>query len=56
MPTAPIDDDGTVLYFEDTGPPENQTSYTTIVLIHGLIFHSGTWARQDLKLFNNSSL
>lgn len=41
MPTLPIDDAGNVLYFEDSGPPPNASIYTTIVLIHGLIFHGG---------------
>lgn len=41
MPTIPVDENGTVLYFEDTGPPPSVTLYTTIILIHGLIFHGG---------------
>lgn len=41
MPTLPVDENGTVLYFEDTGPLQDQLNYTTIVLIHGLIVHSG---------------
>ena len=40
MPTAPVDDAGNVLYYEDTGPVDGQ-AYTTVVLFHGLIFHGG---------------
>ena len=39
MPTLPADDKGTVLYYEDSGAPENAKSYVTIALVHGIIFH-----------------
>lgn len=42
MPIAPVNDDGAVLYYEDTGAPSQSTDYTTLALVHGLIFHSGT--------------
>ncbi|OJT12824.1 hypothetical protein TRAPUB_10659 [Trametes pubescens] len=42
MPTAPVDDKGTVLYYEDSGAPPGSTNYITVVLIHGTCFHSGT--------------
>lgn len=41
MPTAPVNDAGAELYFEDTGPPTGVAQYTTLVLIHGTGFHSG---------------
>lgn len=40
MPEAPVSD-GTVLYYEDTGVPEESSDYLTIILIHGLSFHGG---------------
>lgn len=42
MPIAPVDDKGTVLYYEDSGAPTGSTDYITVVLIHGTCFHSGT--------------
>lgn len=42
VPTAPVDDSGTVLYYEDSGAPAGSTDYITVVLIHGTCFHSGT--------------
>ncbi|KAI0337254.1 hypothetical protein BDW22DRAFT_1364336 [Trametopsis cervina] len=45
MPQAPVDDAGAVLFYEDSGAPPNSTEYTTIVLVHGMIFHSGTFHR-----------
>lgn len=41
MPAAPVDDNGTVLYFEDTGAPHGASTYLTVVLLHGLLFHGG---------------
>ncbi|OJT12830.1 hypothetical protein TRAPUB_10665 [Trametes pubescens] len=43
MPTAPVDDNGTVLYFEDSGAPSGSTDYTTLVLVHGTCFHSAVY-------------
>ncbi|KZV67876.1 hypothetical protein PENSPDRAFT_687746 [Peniophora sp. CONT] len=39
MPTAPVDNQGTVLFYEDTGPLEGK--YLTIVMVHGSGFHHG---------------
>ncbi|KAJ3555733.1 hypothetical protein NM688_g2410 [Phlebia brevispora] len=39
MPVAPLDENGTVLYYEDSGAPDASTDYLTIVLVHGMIFH-----------------
>lgn len=41
MPFAPADDKGTQLYYEDTRAPAASTTYTTLVLFHGAVFHSG---------------
>ncbi|KAI0632495.1 Alpha/Beta hydrolase protein [Trametes polyzona] len=43
MPTAPVDDKGTVLYYEDTGAPSGSSDYITLVLIHGTCFHSAIY-------------
>ncbi|TFK90762.1 alpha/beta-hydrolase [Polyporus arcularius HHB13444] len=45
MPVAPVDDRGTVLYYEDTGPPPDSTAYTTLVLVHGASFHGASFRR-----------
>ncbi|VDC00131.1 unnamed protein product [Peniophora sp. CBMAI 1063] len=37
MPTAPVDDKETVLFYEDTGPQDGQ--YLTVVMVHGSGFH-----------------
>lgn len=42
MPVAPVDANGDiVLYYEDSGAPDTQETYVTVVLIHGAVFHSG---------------
>ncbi|KAH9830742.1 Alpha/Beta hydrolase protein [Rhodofomes roseus] len=43
MPLAPIDDNGTQSYFEDTGAPVGSTDYTTLVLIHGALIHGASF-------------
>ncbi|CCM05546.1 uncharacterized protein FIBRA_07773 [Fibroporia radiculosa] len=43
MPTAPVDQNGTVLYFEDSGAPSSSDDYTTVMILHGAIFHCGTF-------------
>ncbi|PIL22932.1 hypothetical protein GSI_15628 [Ganoderma sinense ZZ0214-1] len=40
MPTAPVDQHGSVLYYEDSGVPGTSTDYVTLVLVHGTCFHS----------------
>lgn len=42
MPTIPVNDDGAVLYYEDSGPPEGVTDYTTVIILHGFVYHGGT--------------
>lgn len=42
MPLAPVDDNGTVLFYEDSGIPDVNRAYTTLVLIHGITYNSGT--------------
>lgn len=44
MPTAPVDNKGNVLYYEDSGEPAGSADYVTLVLIHGMCFHSGTFS------------
>ncbi|KAI0732396.1 hypothetical protein C8Q72DRAFT_818612 [Fomitopsis betulina] len=39
MPLAPIDNKGTQLWYEDSGRPWASPRYTTLVLIHGGVFH-----------------
>lgn len=41
MPILPVNDDGALLYYEDSGAPPGSRDYHTIFLIHGFIFHSG---------------
>lgn len=41
MPLAPVNDEGVVLYYHDTGVPGNRTDYVTLIIIHGTIFHGG---------------
>ncbi|CDO70848.1 hypothetical protein BN946_scf184801.g41 [Trametes cinnabarina] len=43
MPTGPVDDEGTALYYEDSGAPAESTDYVTVVLIHGTCFHSAVY-------------
>ncbi|KZT27512.1 hypothetical protein NEOLEDRAFT_1130479 [Neolentinus lepideus HHB14362 ss-1] len=44
MPLALVDDHGTQLYYEDSGAPLSST-YTTLFLIHGAVFHSAIFQR-----------
>ncbi|KAH9948846.1 Alpha/Beta hydrolase protein [Amylocystis lapponica] len=44
MPIAPVSKDAS-LYYEDSGVPTGSTTYTTLVLIHGAVFHGGTFRR-----------
>ncbi|KZT68307.1 alpha/beta-hydrolase [Daedalea quercina L-15889] len=43
MPLAPIDDQGTHYYYEDTGAPPGSADYTTLVLIHGALIHGASF-------------
>ncbi|KAI1794800.1 hypothetical protein LXA43DRAFT_87606 [Ganoderma leucocontextum] len=46
MPTAAVDDRGSVLYYEDSGiPPDFNGDYTTLVLVHGAGFLGATFRR-----------
>ena len=40
MPRAAVNGDGVVLDYEDTGPPPDSADYTTIVMVHGLVFYA----------------
>jgi len=43
MPTAPVDDNGTELFFTDSGPVESSIDYTTLVIYHGSAFTGHTF-------------
>ncbi|KAH9890074.1 alpha/beta-hydrolase [Cubamyces lactineus] len=43
MPTAPVDDKGSVLYYEDSGAPAGSADYVTLVLVHGTCVHSAVY-------------
>ncbi|KAH8096633.1 hypothetical protein BXZ70DRAFT_327424 [Cristinia sonorae] len=47
MPSIPVNDDGAVLYYEDSGVPPNlaTASYTTLVILHGGFFNCGIFRR-----------
>ena len=49
MPILPVNDEGAVLYYEDSGAPPGSRDYHTIFLIHGFIFHSGAY---DFNLYD----
>ncbi|EKM50136.1 uncharacterized protein PHACADRAFT_130755 [Phanerochaete carnosa HHB-10118-sp] len=53
MPTAPVDDTGTVLFFEDTGAPPGSSTYLTVIILHGSYFHGLTF--QNLVPYAASS-
>jgi hypothetical protein len=39
MPTIPVNAEGAVLYYEDSGAPNLNADYRTVFIVHGLIFH-----------------
>lgn len=41
MPTAQVNGNGAEIFYEDSGAPPGSTDYATIVIVHGLVFHSG---------------
>ncbi|KAI0690983.1 hypothetical protein BC835DRAFT_1280048 [Cytidiella melzeri] len=43
MPTIPVNKDGAVLYYEDSGAPEGALDYSTIIITHGLLFHGAVF-------------
>ncbi|KIP03868.1 hypothetical protein PHLGIDRAFT_76932 [Phlebiopsis gigantea 11061_1 CR5-6] len=45
MPTAPVNEKGAVVYYEDTGAPEGRDDYLTLVLVHGLSFHGAVFSK-----------
>ncbi|KAJ3553766.1 hypothetical protein NM688_g3443 [Phlebia brevispora] len=47
LKTIPIGEDGLVLGYRDTGPPTQGSTYLTVVLIHGLVFHGGIFSRME---------
>jgi len=44
MPLAPADDQGTQLYYQDSGAPPGIAVYTTLILVHGTLFHGATYS------------
>ncbi|OCH85431.1 hypothetical protein OBBRIDRAFT_784860 [Obba rivulosa] len=40
MPLATVCDEGTQLFYYDTGPPPDVPNYTTLVMVHGTIYYS----------------
>ncbi|KAI0075295.1 hypothetical protein K474DRAFT_1600021 [Panus rudis PR-1116 ss-1] len=45
MPIAPIDEHGTIFYYEDSGPPRHHDLYTTVVFVHGTYYHGGIFQK-----------
>ncbi|KAI0092160.1 Alpha/Beta hydrolase protein [Irpex rosettiformis] len=45
MSILPVNEDGAVLYYEDSGAPPGSKDYHTVFLIHGFIFHSAIFKR-----------
>ncbi|KAI0705152.1 hypothetical protein BC835DRAFT_1537220 [Cytidiella melzeri] len=43
MPLVPIDDDGNVLEYEDSGAPPGSTDYTTLFCFNNFLWHSGVF-------------
>ena len=43
MPSVSVNDRGASWYYEDSGIPNGAAVYTTIVIVHGFAFHSGTY-------------
>ncbi|KAI0775346.1 hypothetical protein BC629DRAFT_1290877 [Irpex lacteus] len=43
MPTIPVNDDGAVLYYEDSGAPGDAQYYPTLFVLHGFIYHGATF-------------
>ncbi|KAJ3553764.1 hypothetical protein NM688_g3445 [Phlebia brevispora] len=43
MPSAPVNSDGALMYYEDSGVPPGSEDYVTVVLIHGLVLHGATF-------------
>ncbi|KIM42184.1 hypothetical protein M413DRAFT_444643 [Hebeloma cylindrosporum] len=43
MPNAPVDNNGTQLFFTDSGPIKSSEDYTTLVIFHGSAFTGNTF-------------
>jgi len=50
MSTAPVDNNGTELFFTDSGPVESSENYTTLVIYHGSGFTGSEFLPQFLVL------
>lgn len=49
MPVAPVDQDGTIWYYEDSGAPSTSSPYVTLVIVHGTAFHGGVYSSIALR-------
>jgi hypothetical protein len=45
MPLAPVDNNGTELFYLDSGPVPGSTDYTTLVIYHGSAFTGREYCR-----------
>ncbi|KAI0072578.1 hypothetical protein K474DRAFT_1711475 [Panus rudis PR-1116 ss-1] len=56
MPLVPVDEKGTVLYYEDSGAPANRNNvYTTVIIVHGTNWNGGVF-RKVLPLGSEHNL
>lgn len=39
--------------FQDTGAPAGRTDYTTLIVIHGIVWHSGEYSSRHALLNSN---
>jgi hypothetical protein len=42
MPSAPINNQGAVLLYEDSGAPPGSTDYVTVFMLSAYLWHGGT--------------
>jgi len=54
MPTAPVDDQGTEIFFTDSGVPSESKNYTTLVIFHGAAFTGNTFRKLIPDAFANN--
>ena len=47
MPSISVDENGTNFFYQDTGVPQGGIEYTTVVVIHGSLFHGGEYLARD---------
>lgn len=49
MPLAPVDQQGISLYYEDSGVTPGSSTYVTLVIVHGGVFHGGQYGTTGLS-------